>query len=306
MKHIFIVNPKSGKKDSTEFIKKYLQENHNELNYVIYNTKSKGDAIEYVKNECKNKTEEITFYACGGDGTVNEVINGAYGFDGVFVTVYPCGSGNDFVKVFGEENYFLDLSKLINGKPRKVDLMDVNGRLSINMVNLGFDGATAYNMVKFKRLPLVSGKGAYNIALVYSLLFKMKHKCKIYMDNEEVFNGKMLLTAVGNGFCCGGGYYCLPEATVEDGLMDAVAIKTISRLRFITLVKKYKNGTYLHDPKYQNIITFRKCKEVKLVSEKPIAYSIDGECDIANEINITIIPGAINFIVPTEYDSQNS
>ncbi len=303
MKHIFIINPKSGKKDSTQFIKNYLEQNHSSLNYVIYNTTGKNDAIKYVKGICQTKTEEVIFYACGGDGTLNEVINGAYGYNDVYVTVYPCGSGNDFVKVFGKENYFLDLTKLINGKPRKIDLLNVNNRLSINMCNLGFDGATAYNMVKFKRLPLVSGKGAYNLSLVYSLLFRMKHKCKIIVEGEEIFNGKMLLTAVGNGYCCGGGYYCLPDATVEDGLMDAVAIKTISRIKFITLVKKYKNGTYLHDPKYQNIVTFRKCKELTLLAEKPIAYSIDGECDVATEININIIPSAINFIVPIEYDS---
>ena len=113
MKHIFIINPKSGKKDSTQYIKNYLQENFCDLNYEIYNTKHVGDAIDFVKTKCENKTEPITFYACGGDGTLNEVANGVMGYDDVYFTVYPCGSGNDFVKVFGKENHFKDLSKLI-------------------------------------------------------------------------------------------------------------------------------------------------------------------------------------------------
>lgn len=298
MKHIFIINPKSGKKDSTEFIKNYLKENHSDIDYEIYNTKGVGDAINFVKEKCKTKTKPITFYACGGDGTLNEVVNGVYGYDDVYLTVYPCGSGNDFIKVFGKEKNFLSLSDLINGKPKKIDVINVNGRYSINMINLGFDGAVAYNMLKFKRLPLVSGKGAYNIALVYSLIFKMKHKCKIYIDDELVFDGKMLLTAVGNGYCCGGGYYCLPKASVEDGLMDAVYVKTISRGKFIRLVSKYKDGTYVDDPKYDKFMKYVKCKKMRLVSEKDIAYSIDGECNVSTDITMTIESQSINFVVP--------
>ena len=306
MKHIFIINPKSGKKDSTEYISKYLKENYNDLNYEIYNTTQVGDAIRFVKERCETKKEPITFYACGGDGTLNEVVNGVFGYDDVYITVYPCGSGNDFIKVFGKENHFKDLSNLINGKSRKIDVLNVNGRYSINMCNLGFDGAVAYNMIKFKRWPLVTGKGAYNIALVYSLIFKMKHKCKIYIDEEEVFNGKMLLTAVGNGLCCGGGYYCLPKANVEDGLIDIVYVKTLSRFKFIGLVGKYKDGTYLGDPKYDKYMKYTTCKKIKLISEKPIAYSIDGECDLSNEININIEPKAINFVVPTQYENMEN
>ena len=306
MKHIFIINPKSGKKDSTQFIQKYLEENHSELHYEIYNTKHIGDAIEYVKEQCKNKTEPITFYACGGDGTLNEVVNGVYGFEDVYLTVFPCGSGNDFVKVFGKENYFKDLSSLINGNIKKIDVLEVNGRYSLNMVNLGFDGAVAYNMIKFKRWPLVTGKGAYNIALVYSLICKMKHKCKILIDEQEVFNGNMLLTAVGNGLCCGGGYYCLPKANVVDGLIDMVYVKTISRFKFIGLVGKYKDGTYLGDPKYDKYMKYVNCKKVQLVAQKPIAYSVDGECFMEKEININMHHKAINFIVPKEYENQQN
>ena len=280
----------------------YLKENFNDLNYEIYKTKAVGDAISFVKEKCVNKTEPITFYACGGDGTLNEVVNGVYGFDDVYITVYPCGSGNDFIKSFGSKNHFNDLSKLIKGESRKIDVLNVNGRYSINMCNLGFDGAVAYNMIKFKRWPLVSGKGAYNIALVYSLIFKMKHKCKIYIDDEEVFDGKMLLTAVGNGLCCGGGYYCLPKASVEDGLIDVVYVKTISRFKFIGLVGRYKDGTYVDIPKYDKFMKYKKCKKIRLISEKPIAYSIDGECDLTNDVTISMEYKALNFIVPMEYE----
>ena len=89
MEHIFIVNPKSGKKDSTPFIKEYLENNCSDIKYTIYNTTCVGDAIKYVKERCENKTESLRFYACGGDGTLNEVVNGMYGYDDVSVSVYP-------------------------------------------------------------------------------------------------------------------------------------------------------------------------------------------------------------------------
>ena len=286
MKYIFIINPKSGKKDSTVYIKDYLEKNYNDLKYEIYNTKAVGDAIKYVKNVCEAKEEPITFIACGGDGTLNEVINGVYGYNDVYVSVYPCGSGNDFVKVFGKTNHFLDLNKIINGENRVIDVLKVNNRYTINMCNLGFDASVAYKMHVFRKWPLVSGKGAYNLALAFSLIFKMKHKCVIEIDGEEIFNGNMLLTAIGNGLCCGGGYYCLPKAIIDDGKMDVVFIKKISRFTFIKLVKKYKNGTYLDDPRYYKFITYKKCKTLTLKSQKDIAYSLDGECETTKEINV--------------------
>jgi len=302
MKYIFIINPKSGKKDSTEYIRNYLEQNYSDLNYEIYNTKAIGDATEYVKGKCSNKDEPITFIACGGDGTLNEVVNGAYGFSDVYVSVYPCGSGNDFVKVFGKTNHFLNLSKIINGETKQIDVLKVNDRFTINMCNLGFDASVAYKMGAFRKWPLVTGKGAYNLALVFSLIFKMQHQCIVNVDGEEIFNGKMLLTAIGNGLCCGGGYYCLPRADVADGVMDAVIIKKISRFTFLKLVKKYKNGTYIDDSKYDKFITYKKCKKLTLRSKNNLAYSLDGECGMTNEINIEIIEKAINFVVPREYE----
>lgn len=299
MEYIFIVNPKSGKKDNTIEINNFLKENYKELKYTVYVTTEVGDAIRYVKERCKSKTESLTFIACGGDGTVNEVINGVYGFDDVYVSVYPCGSGNDFVKVFGKKEDFLDLHRLLKGESRKIDLLEVNGRFTANMCNIGFDASVAYNMNKFKKWPLVSGKGAYNLGIIYSLIFKMKHKCVIEIDDEIVFNGKILLSALGNGICCGGAFYCLPKASVDDGLIDVVMVRKLARVKFIGLIGKYKTGEYLDDPKFQKYIKFVKCKRVKLISEKELYYSLDGECGKTKVIDVKIVPQAINFIVPS-------
>lgn len=302
MEHIFIINPKSGKKDNTGDIVNHLKNKYSHLRYTVYITQSVGDATRYVKERCENKTEPLKFYACGGDGTVNEVVNGLYGYDDVYFTVYPCGSGNDFVKSFGKENYFLDLDRIIEGKTKRIDVIKVNDRYSINMCNLGFDAGVAYNMMKFKKWPLINGKGAYNLAIVYSLIFKMGHKCKIYIDEKEVFDGKMLLSALGNGICCGGAYYCLPLASVEDGLIDGVIVKKISRIRFIGLIKKYKTGEYVNIPKYDKVMKYYKFTNFKLITNKEIVYCVDGECSKSKEINVNIIKNAINFVLPYDYE----
>lgn len=302
MEHIFIVNPKSGKKDNTPYIKEYLEKNCSNIHYTIYNTTCVGDAIRYVKERCENKTDSLRFYACGGDGTLNEVVNGAYGFKDVAVSVYPCGTGNDFIKVFGKENYFSDILNIINGEEKEIDLLEVNGRLTINICNLGFDASVAYNMNKFKKWPLVSGKMAYNLGLVYSLIFKMKQNCKVYIDNKLEFDGKLLLTAAGNGICCGGGYYCLPRASIYDGIIDAVVVKKMSRFKFVKMVNNYKSGEYVNMPKYDAVCKYYKCHSIKLESQKDIVYGLDGECGRTKEVEIKVITGAIKFIVPKQYE----
>ena len=302
MKYYFIINPKSGKKDSTDEIKEYLEKNHFDLDYELYNTKCVGDAINFVKEKCENKTQPITFISCGGDGTLNEVVNGSFGYNDVYISVFPCGSGDDFVKVFGETNHFNNISKILSGKSRKIDVLKVNDRYTINICNLGFDATVAYKMHMFRKWPLVSGNGAYNLALVFSLIFKMKHQCSVYVDDKEVFNNQMLLAAVGNGICYGGGYYCLPKASIDDGVMDTVFIKKVTRITLMKLIKKYKNGTYVEDPKYDKYVSYQKCKKFSLKSKQDIAYCLDGECEMTKEINIEIIDKAINFIVPIEYN----
>ena len=297
MKHIFIINPAAGKKDSTEYIKSVVS-SRNDIDYVIYNTKGFGDATEYVKELCEsNPNEFYKFYACGGDGTVNEVINGIMGHDNAGFTVYPCGSGNDFVKA--SKGYdFKDINALIDGEEMMIDLVKANDKYSANIVNAGFDAAVAHKMIKFKRWPLVSGKMAYNLAIVVCLLSQMKHKGKIYVDDELVYDGKFLLTAACNGICCGGSFYFAPNAAIDNGLVEHLVIKKISRLKFISYVKYIKKGTYDEQEKLKKYISVYKAKKIRIETVKDIVFAVDGETETTKRLEIEICHKVLKFFRP--------
>lgn len=304
MIHIFIINPTAGKKNSYEVIKEKLnillqEEKYKDIKYEIYETKGKNDATNFAREYCeREKDEELRFYACGGDGTINEVVNGIYGYSNASFSCYPCGSGNDFVKVFKDSD-FTDLKALIDGEKQKIDLIRVNGKYCVNITNVGFDAAVAYNMTKFKNLPLVTGKSAYTLGLIKSLFSEMKHYADIYIDGNKIDEKGFLLGCACNGICCGGSYYCNPYGKVDDGIMDCLVVKHMSIFKFLKMVKKYQNGTYLEDEKIMQYINVYKPQNMKIISlKKDIKYGLDGETYKEKEINIELVKECINFFKP--------
>lgn len=301
MKHIFVINPKAGKDNKVEEISNALKDIDN-LDYEIYVTKSRGDAKTFVKEylETHDANYVYRFYACGGDGTLHDVVNGAYGFKNVEIACYACGSGNDFIKNFKDRvASFSDLRKIIFGTPKDIDLLDVNGDACINILNCGFDGEVTFCMHKLRKLPLIKGPLAYNLAAVSSLLFNMNSMMKVTADDELLYEGKSLLAVCANGFCYGGGFYCAPEAVIDDGLIDLCFIKKVSRFKAAGLMKVYKTGKHLEDEKLAPLLIYKKCKTILIEATKPIAYAIDGEIYRKDRYEVKILPKALKFVVPT-------
>ena len=190
MKHIFIINPTAGVKNSFNLIKEEV-EKLQDIDYVIYETKAKGDAISYVKNYLRENINELCrFYACGGDGTLFEVINGVVGFSNAEVSCVPIGSGNDFLKYFGNTEAFKNISDLVNGSTVSIDLLKINDTYVTNVFNIGFDSRVVVKQAKIKRWPLMTGKSAYNLSVFLSLFGKLSWKSKLYIDDELIYDGK--------------------------------------------------------------------------------------------------------------------
>lgn len=195
MKHVFIVNPTAGKGDTLASIRKSLDQKQ-DFDYEIYVTSKAGDATDYVAKRCEETDEDIRFYSCGGDGTLNEVASGCVGHSNAIVALYPSGSGNDFVKYYGDKDNFLNLDNLIEGTETKIDIIKVGDRYAVNACHFGLDSAVARKMNQVRHKKIIGGKNAYNTGVFYALLTAMKTKCKVIGDGEELNDDKILLLSL--------------------------------------------------------------------------------------------------------------
>jgi len=288
MKFYFLINPTAGSNDKKE-LETYINSTCNKLNveHEIYYTKDTDDATRFTR---ERKGEDCCVFACGGDGTVYDVVNGAIG-NNVCVGVYPCGSGNDFARIFNEPK---NLEKVLINKPRKVDTINVNGNYSINVVNIGFDSKVNYDVDKYKKKFKVST--AYNISIVTNLLKRINYPYTIKLDGEVVESGSFLLMSLGNASYYGGGYKCAPKAEIDDGLIEFCAVRKVSRFTLAKLIKVYKKGEHLENKKFKKYILYRQCKTVEIESEYEFKYTLDGETFQTKRLVATINPRSINLV----------
>ena len=303
MKHIFIYNPTAGRDNTARIaaLQEKLKNDYPELSIEFYPTKAAKDATAYVRSRLEAEPDvKMRFYACGGDGTANEVLHGVIGHENASMTCYPCGSGNDYVKYYGGAARFLDIDALINAEERVVDAMRIGDRYSINVTNFGFDTEVARTMHEVRRKKLIGGKNAYTTGIIKALVTAMKNDCTVWVDGEKLNDGKMLLCTVSNGRYVGGAYCCAPHSRNDDGLLDVCLVKPLSRLTLIKLIGVYKKGEHLDDPRFKNLITYRRGKSVRVVAPEGFGYTLDGEIVMCNDFTIDICPGAVRFAVPAQ------
>ena len=302
MRHVFIINPAAGKGHSQNGLEKEITKAADELgvSYEIYYSSCIGDAERYVRSLCETSvTEPIRFYACGGDGTLNEVANGAVGFENAGIGVIPVGTGNDFVKNFDHKDPFFDIAAQINGKAIKIDGIKINDKYSINMANMGFDCSVVETVAKIKRRPWISSDFAYIAGVIAEFVKLPDVKVKsMTVDGERVNKSSLLLCVLANGCFYGGGFHPAPKAELDDGLIDIFYIDRISRLNFINLIGSYKKGTYINNERIMKMATYHKCREVDVDFGGEVSVCVDGEVAKFSRVHIESAPRLFNFILP--------
>ncbi|MBQ3095522.1 MAG: YegS/Rv2252/BmrU family lipid kinase [Clostridia bacterium] len=298
--HLFIINPHAGKGKEQAVLPERIRAAAQELGVeaVVCIPAHAGDARKAIE-EAAVGGRPLRVYACGGDGTVKETVNAAAPFENASVGIYPCGSGNDYVKSLPTDIALCrDLKALMKGTICRMDLVDVDGELCCNMTNIGFDALVAHRMRLFRRIPLVTGPLAYSLAVGAGVVSRMSWTIKATFDGNEEIAGPFMLCAAGVGRVCGGKYMALPTAKLNEGIMDVCMLRQVPRRRFPSLIGVYKAGRHLEDPRVAGIVTYRKCKSLKLSLDRPAARAVDGEIIKGTEFHLQIRPGALRLILP--------
>ncbi|MEG2698033.1 MAG: diacylglycerol kinase family protein [Ruthenibacterium sp.] len=306
MKHVFIVNPVSGKVNADVYYVPKIKAAAEAagLDWEVRRTEYKGHAVSLAR-EYGESGASVRLYACGGDGTLNEVFTGGYPYSNVEIASIPCGSGNDFVRNYGGSELFLDLADNMAGTAIPIDLVSVNGGISAAISSIGIDSEIAYCIPKYRHLPLVGGHMAYSISIAECLCKHIGRKLRVEIDGEVV-EDTLLIATVCNGVAYGGGFMASPNADLEDGLLEVILVKKMGRLRLAGLLSTYKAGAHLQDdavvPSLRSVMTYCKAKKVNItpLDGESVIVNIDGECTIAQELCAEILPLAARFVLPAK------
>ena len=274
MKHIFIVNPCSGKGKSLrvlENIRKVCEEDN--LDYEIFLTEGVGDATKIAK---KFRFSRNIIYSVGGDGTLNEVVNGVVGTKNM-LGIIPCGSGNDFYKT---------LDKIDDPMPL-IDVGRVNNKYFINIVSIGIDAEVANNVSLMKKMKLPASQ-IYNASIVYTF-FKYKFKNIDVEIDATKKNGKCTILTVCNGQVYGGGYKIAPSASLSDGYFDVYFVDKIQKPFILRVIAMLKKGTH----ESHKSVHKSKATRVKFKCHYDLVCNVDGEIIIDRKFDIKLIKDGI-------------
>ena len=295
MTHLFIINPAAGSKNRTdaysEVIHKLCRERR--LDYDIRVSTAPGECTRFAR-EAAETGEEYRLYACGGDGTLNEVVQGAAGHANVSVTVFSGGSGNDFVKLFDDPQAFFDLERLLDAEEATFDLIRCNDDIAMNICSVGLDARIGTDVSRYKRLPLLQGFRAYAASTVVNVVKGISEHYVVELNGKRI-DGKQTLICVCNGRYYGGGFNPVPEADPADGMLDVLLVKNVSRVQVAGVIGKYKDGRYRELP---HLVRHYRTKSVKIICDKPTAINLDGELRVAQEVIMSVADEKLRFFYP--------
>ncbi len=296
MKHLFLINPNAGKGKAFETVMPKIKEATAERNmdYKVYVSKSSQDTHDYCK-KIGESGEKTRIYACGGDGTIYDIVNAIYGYNNVEFAAVPLGSGNDFIRLFGTKEQFMDIGAQIDGTAIKIDAIKCGDRIAVNQCSMGFDAEVCSKQADFKKLPWLTGESAYTASLFYCLKSKTSNRFTITIDDGEPITDNFVFAFCGNSRFYGGGYQAAPYAVPDDGLLDFSIVRAMKIPRLVTQIGNYKKGRHFKWPE----TTYVRGKKMTVHSDIPASVNVDGECDLVTDSTFEIIPSAFSFVIPT-------
>lgn len=295
MKYLFIINPAAGKGKKQEEIKNNIINyfSDKDLDYEIYITGGKDDARKKAGSAAQTG-EDLSVFACGGEGTVFEVLNGIVGFDNVSLGVIPCGSANDFLKFFPDSSAFSDIAGQIDGIAVPTDIIKANDYYCLNGCSVGMDAMVARDMSIFKGFKGVSGPMAYKLAVIKNFVGKLGVSINLSVDGGKKTKENCLFAVIANAPYYGGGYKSAPDANPFDNCLNFTKVNTIGKLKVPKFLSLYENG--LHGS--LDYCTLKECESMEFTADYPVPVNLDGEIIETMQMSFSIVKGGIKFIVP--------
>lgn len=284
---IFVIwNPFAGGKALK--ICKRLSETLNErqIDYQVFDTNQSKSATKTIEEFLDTSFTDLIII--GGDGTINESVNGLK-YD-IPVSILPAGTGDDFIKnVSIGKTLDEQIETAIYGGVKRIDLGQCNDRKFVNGVGIGFDGQIVEDMAS-KRVPLLTGYAAYYYH-VLRILGGYRERTFKYQIDDQSYQKELILLTIGNGTTFGGGFKLMPGAKVDDGLLEICEIGKVSGLRRFLNVTKLSSGT--HGSLKE--VHFHKAKSIRIETNNQLFAHIDGEQMGIPPFEIKVLPDALRL-----------
>ena len=293
--HLFIINPAAGSRNRTDAYSEVIHKicRARNLDYEIRVSTAPGECTR-IAREAAETGRELRVYACGGDGTLNEVVCGVAGYDNAAVTVFSGGSGNDFAKMFDDPKAFFDLNRLMDADEVTLDLIRCNDDFSLNICSVGLDARIGTDVSNYKRIPLLQGFRAYAASTVVNVAKGIGEHYVVEVNGETV-DDEFTFICVCNGRFYGGGFNPVPEADPTDGKLDVLLVKKVSRLQVPGLIGKYKNGRY---KELSHVARYLQTDKVVIHCDKPNSINMDGELRVAETVTLRVADEKLRFFYP--------
>lgn len=299
MRHLFIINPISGAPKIRNRLLNALsayKTQHPGLIEIAY-VHSAADFRSTIQQAAADPSP-LRLYICGGDGSINQAVHLIVGCPHVELAAIPLGTGNDFLRNFKNESSFFDIEGLVKGHAIPVDLIRLNDNYSINIANAGFDCHVVANVERLRKQLRHFRMFAYTIGVIVTLIKRPTVNLKIVTEEGHTLEGEYLVSLFANGSYYGGGYLPAPMARIDDGISELIAIKPVSRLKFISLLASYKKGTLLQNRRAFGYIEHHHVRKATITAPEPFIISLDGEIHTLQNAEVEILPKAVRFVLP--------
>ncbi len=277
MKKLFVLSKKAGNGDREALRREILgvYEAHgrlSEIEVVVTEDELHG---QRVAREFAASSEKRKLVICaGGDGSLGEIASVLCHTD-TALGLIPSGTGNDFARNFDYRNFKIE--DTFEPEVRPIDLIRVNDRIGINVLSFGFDTTVLMNTYRILERRPSLGKRAFTLGVLTSL-FQLDTS-RVDMDvqtatgEEKRLSGEFTLSAICNGGYYGSGFHPAPNAKIDDGRLELLAVSKLSLPKLLGLIGKYKKGTHLGKPE----MNFCSVRSGTITADREIYANIDGE-----------------------------